>query len=896
MTRSLSRVGSAALCLGVVVVALSGCPQPPANNDGGGTGGGSACTAGTVGCGCDNSTCSSGECVDGACVACQRGSASCVCRANGTCDQGLRCATGKCETCPVGQEGCGCMGTTCNAGLTCSNGTCVRDTCSPGTPGCPCRTQGPVCDNNAYCDATSRCQTCSPDVKGCACSSTSTCLGGLVCNMANMQCRDAVTCAQLQGTDGGAGSCAPNQLCTMTMGQDAVCQPGQCQPNFKFDTSSNTCIACVSANCASEPTCEADGGLVTMCDANNRVCNQAGNVAACGACKPGFSEDATRTCKPVPRCGSTTCALTDYCDTSTGVPTCRMLPCPAGQAKDGPAPNGTGSCTACTIPVNCSGPGYSGRYWPFRVTSSGNCICETLDGYFEPGTAVEVATLCDADQDGWVNANADSMSITSSDVLKANARCTIRKVDRVKLVEESGLTAEVHSCMNSMNLHVPVERLQDGGVAPLVDGGYGGFPAVPGGSLSACPGGQAFPLRLLEAPRNDQPMGPANEPNKVPVWGDGGRPLEARELNSLTKGCISGPTDLNARNGDDILEVQPSGISSDDQVRLASFSYFIELYTSWYEPPAMGEYGALVIKEKSRCDPGFPLRYDPSAVRTADGGANDDFQVIDGGSRYWRSCERRRDPSFNQASMTAGYDFAQFTCPTTSGSCPFREFPSATQVGPTNPRTTFFRDFGECRLNGQLPVDQRWRGFGHHSQFKCVQTTSGASGATTLNVNAFDGGINGFVFNNCVAQPCAVNDPTCHQLPGSGAQTAQPVLNCTATTTPASGLTGFAAVGYRPYGNQSTYSGLNVYRGGCITEDTESEIASTSPEASFQSYVCPYPEFSRTKGISDNAFGRHSCYRQPANFLWSGPTPQRATLRWSAPDAGVGTLNGVWRN
>ena len=81
-----------------------------------------------------------------------------------------------------------------------------------------------------------------------------------------------------------------------------------------------------------------------------------------------------------------------------------------------------------------------------------------------------------------------------------------------------------------------------------------------------------------------------------------------------------------------------------------------------------------------------------------------------------------------------------------------------------------------------------------------------------------------------------------------------------------------------------------------MNEDTESEIPSGTPDFSYQSYLCPYPEFSRTKGIADRAFGRHSCYLQPANFLWSGPTPQRATLRWSSPDAGAGTLNGVWRN
>jgi hypothetical protein len=491
-----------------------------------------------------------------------------------------------------------------------------------------------------------------------------------------------------------------------------------------------------------------------------------------------------------------------------------------------------------------------------------------------------------------------------SPVLKANARCTIRKVDRVKLVDESGLTAEVHSCTNSMNLHVPVELLADGGAAPLVDGGYGGFPPVPGGANSACTVGQVFPIRLLESPRNDQQASLTSDP-KVPVYGAGGRALEANELNSLTKGCITGTNDLNnlldttavpAVPIDDINEVQPKTLASDDQERLKSFTYYVELYTSWYEDAPSGSlYGALVIKERSRCDLSFPLHYDPNS----DGGVGEAFTtVVDGGARYWRSCERRRDPGYNAASLTAtGYDFAQFTCPSTSGTCPFREFPSATQVGPTSPRSTFFRNFGRCNLGGALPADRRWRGFGHHSQFKCVQTTTGPTTGTSLNVNAFDGGLGGYVFNSCSTVQCASpNDPNCRTTTGVGPQTASPVIRCSPTYSPSAGLTGFAAVGYRPYGNQPAYNGVNAYQGGCIAEDMESEIPAGSPEASYQSYVCPFPEFSRIKALSDYAFGRHSCYTAKANFLWSGPTPQRATLRWSAPDAGNATLNGVFRN
>ncbi len=713
-----------------------------------------------------------------------------------------------------------------------------------------------------------------------------------------MQCRASVTCTQLSAPD--AGTCAPNQLCTQAAGQDAVCVPGQCQPNFKFDTGASTCVACVSPNCANEPTCAGDAG--PGCEALNRVCDQNGAVAVCGACKSGFTANGLNVCIPAPRCGNTTCAINQFCDTSTGNPVCAALLCPAGQAKAGP----TGACTACTTPANCNAPGYSGRYWQFQSAPAGipdgQCVCETIDGFFQPAGGTGLAERCDADNDGWVRKEADDNTIRENPALRANARCTIRTVDRVKLVDETGVTGEVHSCVNSLDLTVPRERLVDGGLAPLVDGG---FAPVPGSGVSACgAAANIVPIRLLETERNDIP-GRATATTRAPEYGgSAGRLLVAKELNTLTKGCVKGaaPADYNDNQVDDILEVQGKAAPADDQARLAQFSYFVELYTAYYEPSA-GVHGALVIQERARCDATtFPLRYDPAFTTGADGGSpSDAFSFgIDAGSTYWRSCERRRDPGYSSSAMVgalgAGNDFAQWSCPSTTGTCPFQGPPSATQVAPTNPATTFFRDFGRCGLSGQLPRDQRWRGFGHHSQFKCVNVTTTAPGGINVPPASFGAGREQYVFNECVAVACGADESTCRRGQGTGTQTAQPLLSCTPRLVPTAGQVGFAAVGYRPYGPTtsagSTYTapeGL-TYRGGCVNEDAESAIA-----GAYLSYLCPFPEFSLERARADVAYGRHSCYRRPANFLWSGPTPQRATLRWSASDAGVGTLNGVFR-
>lgn len=888
------------MCALGMLVLLSGCPNAPAETDGGtgGSGGGGGCMAGTIGCECAAGACSTGECVSGQCVDCQRGASSCACLANNTCNTGLRCSNSVCETCPAGQQGCACgAGDSCTAGLVCMGGNCVADTCTPGRSSCPCRTNDPKCDGNAYCDGTSLCRTCSPDVANCPCDSNSTCLGGLVCNMATMRCRASVSCSDLR-SDGGCGS---NQACSQTPGTDAVCTPMACEANYKWDPRTNSCVMCTSSGCANEPTCDVDGGIGGMCDADNRGCVQSGVTAYCGDCKAGFTQNSANVCVPVPLCGTATCAVDQYCDTAGGAPVCRMLPCPAGQAKNGPA----GTCTACTR--MCTGAGFSGRIWPFK-TNLDVCVCETVTGYFLPSGGVGQAIECDGDGDGWVRQEADDSTTRVDPALSANSRCNIRRVDRVKLVEESGLTAEVHSCVGSMNLLIPQERLADGGNAPLntgISNPDGGGYLLGDGGIS-CPT-SVLSLRLLESERNDVPgraMG-----TKAPLYNttgsaDAGRLLEARELNALTKGCVTTVADYNDNQQDDLIEVQPLGASSDDQVRLQSFAHYMELYTAHYEgPPAGGTLGALVIRERSRCNADFPLHYDTGATYLADGGVSDRFDP-DAGSSFWRSCDRRRDPLYSQAMPVPGRDFAQWTCLSATGSCPWQQAFVTTTAAPTNPSTTILRNIGLCAAQGQQAFDRRWRGFGHHSQFKCVSISSSAPANNPASYEQppaeFGGATNQYTFNACSALPCVAGDASCRTQPGAGAQTSQPIIRCQARTTGITGgMVGFAAVNYRPYGfNFPSGAGANytgqLYLGGCVAEDAETNLnAAGGGLAAYRSYFCPYPEYSMDRTRSDAAFGRHSCYGRGANFLWSGSTPQRATLKWNS-NSTIGP-NGVLR-
>src|SRR5262249_17972520 len=149
-------------------------------------------------------------------------------------------------------------------------------------------------------------------------------------------------------------------------------------------------------------------------------------------------------CVPQILCGTAACADNQYCDRFDAAgPTCKALPCGTGKAM---ATDGK-TCSTCTRP--CTGPGFTGRYWPFQ-TNDGSCVCETVPGYFVPGGGSGQATLCDADEDGWVRADADDSTIHLNSALLQNARCNILSIDGVLLHDEYGISVEVASCTEGL--------------------------------------------------------------------------------------------------------------------------------------------------------------------------------------------------------------------------------------------------------------------------------------------------------------------------------------------------------------------------------------------------------------------------------------------------------------
>jgi hypothetical protein len=184
----------------------------------------------------------------------------------------------------------------------------------------------------------------------------------------------------------------------------------------------------------------------------------------------------------------------------------------------------------------------------------------------------------------------------------------------------------------------------------------------------------------------------------------GGRRLLARELNGLTKACVSPTADFDASGGPDVAQVQartPDGLLE----RWAAFSYFVELHTSRYEDDAR----ALVIEERSRCtDRGTPLP----------------LGYADGASPYFRECARQRDARYDQAADAPGFDFAQWSCDATQGSCPVPAPPIPSPIG-VDVAQQDIPAHGLCNSS----LDWKSAGFmgmGHHSQFKCVMVSGDA--------------------------------------------------------------------------------------------------------------------------------------------------------------------------
>jgi hypothetical protein len=835
------------ICL-VGVCAEDPCP---AGTDGCPCAAGDVCVVDGLVCGGDNlcRPCSNDmagcPCIGGLCQA------DLACDANdGRCRAELTCALAACVPHQLCDEGAGgvdaqCL-EACEPGFVWQAGTCeerVVTTCAPGA----------LDSLRPQCDALNRdCVEDAPGEARCA-----DCLAGYLEEAAQCRalrtCVDAGcaaqnrACIEAPAVDAACGACLPG----------FVAQGNQCVPDLSCDDldcaerhrtcggEPPRCGACdlgfveFAGNCEPAPTCDpgAPNSIAEECAALDRECLFINDAAVCGECVAGTLQhpDSGR-CEESVRCEDLPCeALGRDCvgqpfaecaDCTAGsrpatpgdplspcVPalTCADIACPPnefcleGQGLDDAScvrsrcgPDSafrldTQECVTCSN-LLCGEVGETGNVWPVTQQFSDDCLCETQTGYYwDAGGAVR-ALPCDKDADGWVRVSAASALESDDPAVLDNARCALRKIDRIVLKNELGQTHEVRSCFEGW--------LDDPNAVCAVE-----------------------PVSLYESTRNDDPDTLAlDRAIDAPSYAQGGvgRPLRAEEVNPLTKACVSVNADYNDDHQSDAAEYQGAEPAADleDALRpFLGFSYFVELHRGYYLAPAANEtFGRYVIEERSRCDAGFPLVYAATE------------------GTYAAGCTRNRDARFTDDTQTlapVGFDFARFGCGADqSGTCELQ--PPVTEVG----RPDAIPPHGLCDLATLPPADGLWRGMNHHSQFKClVVSAPGELPIDRLQAphrvaasELYDGRESSrpYQFNRCRVA-CPALDPDCSDdcpvgagcaassiTPGGLKNPSRPVFACDAVPQSEDGAAiparsvGFAAVRY--------LQGAGEYLRGCIDE------------------------------------------------------------------------------
>ena len=681
-----------------------------------------ACSSDIEGCPCDEAgECQSDLICDEEDTLCRppRACADLACVENQICEEAAEGADARClEVCAEGFE------------FNPLTGLCEVVVIVDPTPNC---TEGAELSILSECEAQRR--VCVQGVGTAAC-------GGCVANFIEEGevCRAARTCADLD--------CArQSRECTAnTEVTDASC--AGCQ--MGFEEIDGQCQPVPVANC----TPNDPDSILADCQVRDRVCVEEGNTARCGGCRQGFAEDPDtqlcvrrlcidlpcaalgRSCggEPLAQCGGCLPGLINT-DPDDPLSQCRELircgdindECAANGQICAPRPGQDAICSEwpCLLPDNtpdfnrafrvdqnrctlrecglaCGLTGETGRIHPFTLENSERCICETQPGFFILPGGDFAAKPCDNDGDGWVALTARDAFDSGDPALIENARCALRTIDRVVLENEY---------RQSMTLKVCEEGLVPEVACSVDSCDRNGL------NCQDCNGGRCNPLSnvcqctltrfvdLYESVRNDdQQTLDAEGENDAPRYrnDERGRRLRADEINPLTRACVTVTGDYNDNGVRDIVEWQGDDPNADPDINLfMSVAYFVELHEGRFERTLGEEIGRYHIRERSRCEAGFPVQYG---------------DYFDGD--YWRDCTRSRDQGYDRRgdNRLIGHDFAQWSCDLPALSCPIP--PPLTDLSADGE----IPPHGLCEQGVTLPpVDGVWRGMHHASQFKCVE-------------------------------------------------------------------------------------------------------------------------------------------------------------------------------
>jgi len=521
-----------------------------------------------------------------------------------TCIEGGLRADARCGACLPGADGAPDAG-------------CVRRTCEAGVEGsiaADCAAQRRHCVESA--DVEAACGACwsgFADRSG-TCKPVRTC-EELACAEAGRTCvpatatEDARCGACIAGLQDAGQRCVPfpDGSCDPAVGTDLTgvcaaasrsCDDAQL-PARCGDCLDGTVLDAATGLCVERVTC-----AELACAAENRTCEELPN-GHCAGCLPGFTEDAaTGACRPVRTCAEISCGPEMICvQPDADQDAVCQRDCGADAIWGG---------TRCEPCPPCNGEGEEGR-WP-TPSLAGSCICRTAPGYFY-STAGDVGSFaCDADGDGWLRESARLALESNDPAIRANARCELRTIDRVVLVNEAGERRTV-----------PLQQ----------------------------------PLPLFESDRNDDDtlLAITWQVKGLPAYGADGSIPGARELNRFTKLCHDPRTDYNDNGVADVDEWNGhprSPTVRPEQAPFNEFAYFVELHTGrWIPPTAGSSHGAWEIAEKSRLAAPAPEAR-PGHVMIS-------YPAEDGG--HWRTCDVDRDPRYGQIANAVGMDFAAHSDP-----------------------------------------------------------------------------------------------------------------------------------------------------------------------------------------------------------------------------------------
>ncbi len=435
---------------------------------------------------------------------------------------------------------------------------------------------------------------------------------------------NAGTCSPLKGTscdpDPAQGSILKNcrkehRKCDQIDSSTARC--GECDPGFVE----------INSQCFPKINC----GMLD-CGKRHLECVELPN-AHCGACLEGFVKNATsgecvcpegkifdrlkKVCEGQEKCATANCSSDEFCIEGTATTHALCSRCEAGSAWNGR------ECIKCGT---CLKDGETGRVY-IKTSEQGHCVCETAEGYYHSSTPPMGTRKCDADGDGWISDDArESMNEIEESADRVNARCDLRFIDRIVLInemrEEKIIRVSDLELGNRIALYEPVSR--DVETELLNDTIY------------------------------------ADMSHYAPKYGTNGLLLTAAELNPFTKGCATNtnPENIKAReadyNANGIFDVDEKGWKASEGSNadkfFAMFSYYMELHRGWYENNGENS-GRYIIMEKSRSE--FAQEGFSVALNYGEEEKNS----------YWRECLRWRDSDYEDEEKTSPYglDFANYS-------------------------------------------------------------------------------------------------------------------------------------------------------------------------------------------------------------------------------------------